>query len=180
MIGRLAAIVIAMTVAVGAAPPLPASAPPGVDILEDGSLVARPSGLRLPRDVRGPEYTHRAMISTVDQARIKLTYGPITLTIGPPDMAADPIMIPPGSSPDPDAPALMALLFWGESAQPQTYSYLRADPTHRRNWLSFVVVAQGWQVELSTMYDPADRDVVIRTAEAVWATFASANESVRK
>ncbi|MCC6919885.1 MAG: hypothetical protein IT548_11820 [Alphaproteobacteria bacterium] len=177
---RIAAIVVAMTVAVAAAPPPPQSAPPGVDVLEDGAIVARPSGLRLPRDVRGPEYTHRALISSIDQARIKVVYGPITLTIGPPDAAADPIMIPPGSTLDPDPPALMALLFWGESAQPETYSFFRADPAQQRDWLSFVVVAQGWQVELSTMYDPADRDVVIRTAEAVWATFASANESVRK
>lgn len=138
-------------------------------------IVAHPSEVRLPRTVRGPKYTHSATISWIDERRVETTYGPITVTVGPPDPEADPLMLPEGVTGDPDPPSLPALLFWGEGAEPKTYSMFNTGPTKDKSWLSFVVVTQGWQIEVSSMYAPADREVVIRTAEAVWATLASIN-----
>lgn len=157
--------------------PPPGSAPPGVEIQEDGTIIARPSGLKLPRRVLGPNYTHTAMVRQVDATTIKVDYGPITVTIGPVTPAADPVMLPPGTRTDPDPPDLPALLFWGESAAPVTYSFPSDGSGAGKDWLSFVVIAQNWQIELSSHYSQDDRDLIVRTAEAVWATLASANET---
>jgi hypothetical protein len=175
VIRHLAAAALALTAALGAAPSPPGSAPAGVEILEDGSIVARPSGLHLPRTVRGPIYTHNAAISRVDDGRVAATYGPVTVTVGPPAAEADPIMGPNASEMDGAPPSLPSLLFWGEGAEPVTYSFLRTGPAKDKSWLSFVVVMQGWQIEISSLHDPAERDTIVRTAEAVWATLAAAN-----
>lgn len=104
-----------------------------------------------------------------------VTYGPITVTISAPEMAADPMLVPPGWRADPDPPALPRLLFWGEGATPMTVSFLHADGAEPADWVSFTIVTQSWQIELSALYPPETRETVLRTAEAVWAILASAN-----
>lgn len=169
---RVLTVLTAGILLAAAAPP-PNPAPPGVEIREDGSVVALPSGLRLPRTVRGPAYTHVAMVRRVDQTGVSVDYGPITVTIGPIQQAADPVMLPPGTVRDDSPPALPALLLWGELALPESYSF--PSTGDGGDWLAFVVVTQGWQIQMSSLYARPDRDLVIRTAEAVWATLAAAN-----
>lgn len=170
-------IVIAMTLACGAAPAAPpGSAPPGIEILEDGAIIHRPSGLRLPRDIHGPKHVYTALLKSIGPDGVILDYGPITVTIAAPAVAADPVMQPQGWRADPDAPALPALLFWGDTARPETVSFLHTEGAEAKDWVSFTVIAQGWQIEFSSLYPPEARDTVLRTAEAVWAMLASANE----
>ncbi len=109
--------------------------------------------------------------------KVELLYGPITVTIGAPVAAADPMIVPSSWLPDPDPPALPSLLFWGEAVRPVTVSFLKEGRGRPmiKDWMSFSIVADGWQIELSAQYAPETRDTVIRTAEAVWAILASAN-----
>lgn len=171
---RAALLAALLVVPAAAAPPAPSSAPPGVEIAEDGSLVHRPSGLKLPREVRGPRHTHRATLHEIGPNGVVLSYGAITLAIGTPQMAADPRAVAPGFALDDDLPGLPALLLWGESAAPVTVSWLNTDGG--KHWMSFALVSNGWQFVLSSSYTPDQRDTVVRTAEAVWAILASGNE----
>lgn len=158
----------------GTHPPI-AFVAPTVTVQSDGFLGHNPSGLRLPREIAGPARTHVATLTAITPDKVELVYGPITVTIGTPTAAADPMFVPPGWKADPDAPALPGLLFWGEGARPMTVSFLHAAGSPPQDWLSFSVVSAGWQIEFSALYPPESRDVVIRTAEAVWAILASAN-----
>lgn len=153
----------------------PAPAPTSVTALADGFLLHNPSGLRLPREIAGPTRTHVATLTVITPDKVELIYGPITVTISAPTAAADPVMVPPGWKADPDAPALPSLLFWGDGATPVTVSFLHGDDAAPQDWLSFAVVTSGWQIEMSALYAPENRETVIRTAEAVWALLASAN-----
>lgn len=157
------------------AAPLTQRAAPSVTVRADGFLGHNPSGLRLPREITGPSHTHLAVLTAITPDKVELVYGPITVTIGAPMAVADPSAVPPGWRIDRDAPALPGLLFWGEGATPVTVSFLHGAGTDGRDWLSFVVVASGWQIEMSALYPPETRETVIRTAEAVWAILASAN-----
>lgn len=132
-----------------------------------------PSGLRLPREITGPAHTHLARLTAIAPERVELVYGPITVTIGAPTAAADPMVTPPGWRADPDPPALPGLLFWGEGVTPVAVSFLHGD--NPSDWISFAIVSGGWQIELSSLYPPESRETVFRTAEAVWAILASAN-----
>ncbi len=157
-------------------PPLPGSAPPTITLRADGFLAHAPSGLRLPREIPGPDYTYAATLTAITPEKVDIVYGPITVTIGAPTAAADAVITPPGWAPDPDAPALPTLLLWGEGATPVTVSFLHADSSAPEDWVSFAIQSQGWQVQLSSLYKPENRATVLRAAEAVWANFASANE----
>lgn len=173
---RRFAIIIALglTQAAVAAPPAPNSASPAIEVQEDGTLVHRPSGLRLPRDVHGPKHVYTALIRTVGP-NVIVDYGAITLTIGAPETAADLIAVPAGFRRDDDPPALPALLVWGDKATPIVISFLHADGGAGKDWLSAIIVVQGWQVGIGSLYPPEARDTVLRTAEAVWAELAAAN-----
>ena len=153
-----------------AAPPEPS---PTLEVTDEGFLLHRPSLIRLLRELRGPDYTHRAVIVHLGPDGAEIDYGPITVTIGPPTAAADPRTTPPGMTLDPHPPVLPALRFWGDAAQPQTISFLAAGGD---NWISFSVVVEGWQIVLGASYETAHRETVVKTAEAVWAMLASANE----
>ncbi|MFT3811673.1 MAG: hypothetical protein QM698_17300 [Micropepsaceae bacterium] len=148
---------------------------PGITIPSDGFLVHTPSGLRLPREIRGPARSHDATITVISPDKVELHYGPITVTIGAPMAAADPVIVPPGWQADPDQPSLPRLLFWGEGVTPLTVSFLHGADAPAEDWVSFSIVVDGWQIELSSLYPPGTRDTVIHTAEAVWAYLASAN-----
>ena len=166
---------VSFAIAEVVAPPPPPPPPPSVSVQSDGFLWHSPSNLRLPREIAGPTRTHIATLTAITPDKVELIYGPITVTIGQPTAAADPVMVPPGWKADPDAPALPGLLFWGEGAEPMTISFLHGDGAAPQDWLSFSVVASGWQIEMSALYAPENRETVIRTAEAVWALLASAN-----
>ncbi len=148
---------------------------PSVTLQADGFLRHDPSGLRLPREIAGPTRTHLVTLTAIAPDRVVAVYGPITVTIGAPTMAADPLAVPPGWLADPDAPALPSLLFWGDGITPVTVSFLHGEGSAAADWVSFAIVSGGWQIELSALYPPESRDTVLRTAEAVWALLASAN-----
>lgn len=178
---RPAALLALFAAALGAgaeasSPAAPGSAPPSVTARADGFLVHSPSGLRLPREIPGPDATYAAALTAIDADKVEAVYGPVTLTIGAPTAAADAVMTPQGWKPDPDAPALPTLLFWGEGATPVTVSFLHSEDAPAQDWVSFAIQSQGWQVQLSSLYAPENRETVLRAAEAIWANFASANE----
>jgi len=160
--------------AASAAIPSPDTAPPFVEVLADGIVAHRPSGLRIPLEIHPPTATHRAAISAINATAVEVRYGPVTLKIGAPTMAADAIMTPPGFAPDGDPPALPGLKFWGETARPVTTSFLSADAAGE-DWLSHTVIVQGWQIEISALYLRAHRETIVGTAEAVWGSLAPAN-----
>lgn len=173
-VSRVILVFSALAASSLAAPPAPDSAPPGIEIAEDGSLVHRPSGLKLPRDIRGPKHIHRAVLHKIGPEGVTLSYGAITVEIGAPQPMADPYLTPPGYKLDDQQPGLPALLLWGESAAPVTIAWLNTGGG--KHWMSFSVVSNGWQIVLSSAYEDGQRDTVVRTAEAVWAMLASANE----
>lgn len=148
---------------------------PSVTIQSDGFLRHNPSGLRLPREIAGPSRSHLATLTGIARDKVELVYGPITVTIGAPTLAADPLFAPPGWKVDPDPPALPGLLFWGDGVTPVTVSFLHGEGVAPSDWVSFAIVSGGWQIELSALYPSESRDTVLRTAEAVWALLASAN-----
>lgn len=170
--------VLVLTAALGAAAPEPASAPAPstIETRDDGWFIHRPSGLFLPREIYGAKYTHIGRLTHVGPDGVVLEYGPITVTIGLPQPAADAVSFPAGMKLDPDPPGLPALLFWGEAAQPITVSFLHAADADRRDWLVFTIVVGDWEIAISALYASESRDEVIRTAEAVWANLASGNE----
>ena len=168
----LAGVMLASAVA---AIPAPETGPAFVEVLPDGIVAHRPSGLRIPLEIAAPTAMHRAALTAIAPDAVEVTYGPLTLKIGAPAMAADPIMTPPGFMPDGDPPALPGLRFWGDTARPATTSFLAAE-AGAQDWLSYTVVVQGWQVEISALYDRQYGETIIGTAEALWAILASANE----
>ena len=175
---RRAAVAIVLTAALcgGSIAVTEAPIPSTVETRDDGWFIHRPSGLVLPREIYGAKYTHTGSLKHVGPDGIALDYGPITVSIGPPQAAADPLTFPAGFKPDPDPPSLPALLFWGDAAQPVTVSFLHAGDADPRDWLSFTIVVGAWQIELSAFYEAGQRGEVLRTAEAVWANLASGNE----
>ncbi len=148
---------------------------PSVEVLDGGIVQHLPSRLRLPPQVNGPSVVHRLTITKVSESEVEVVYGPITLGIARPAVAADPITAPPGFTLDDDAPELPSLRLWGETAVPDTYSFI--SETGGENWLAFVVTVEGWEIMISSSYMADHRDTAIGTAEAVWALFASANET---
>ena len=175
--GAAAVVVLAAALCGGAAPaPDQTPAPSSVETRDDGWFIHRPSGLLLPREIYGAKYTHTGSLKHVGPDGIALDYGPITVTIGPPRAAADPLAYPAGMKLDPDLPSLPALLFWGAAAQPVTVSFLHTGDADPRDWLAFTVVVGSWEIELSAFYESGQRGEIIRTAEAIWANLASGNE----
>lgn len=155
------------------APPL--GTPATISVRSDGFLWHDPAGLRLPREIIGPSHTHIATLTAISPQKVELIYGPIVVTISAPTAAADPIVVPAGWAADPAPPTLPSLLFWGEAAAPVTTSFIQDGSAPAERWLSFVIIADGWQIELSSLHSAESRDTVVRTAEAVWAILASAN-----
>lgn len=169
---RVAALAAALAGAAAAAPPAPGSAPPSVEIAADGGLVHRPSGLKLPR---GPEGGSPVVLNGIGPDGVTLSYGPVTVEIGAPQMAADPSMVAPGYTLDPAPPRLPALPLWGEPAAPVTLSWLNVGGGE--HWMSFSVVSHGWQIVLSSAYGEGERDEVVSAVQALWATIASGGEA---
>jgi len=191
---RLAATAFALVLPAAmaqAGSPLEPTPPQRIEIVDDGTPVHRPSGLRLPRSVRGPVHTHNAVIIEISPCRSRVQYGPVTVTIFGRHDAQCPeesdalAPIPPagGWKADADPPALPALLFRGESAEPEIRSFISPElPEGSQWWLSATVTSQdfdaradGLRLEMQALYGPEHRDTVVRAMEAVWATLAAAN-----